>query len=235
MAQYDQYAPFYDATQRPKASAYRALLQRHHPDVESVLELGCGTGAVMASLIDHYIMTGLDNSEAMLAIARNKLPHARFFLRDMSHFDLQARFDAVICPFGGLNHLLSMAAWQATFDNARTHLAPNGVFAFDINSQRQLRHLVNQPAFAREFDGGTLVMNVTDAGRGIVNWSISVLEESSGEDSHLHRDDIKEIAFPCEAIEAELLERFSNVLVFGDVDGAPASDDSASLCFVCFV
>src|SRR5437660_5771715 len=55
------------------AHYYRLLI----PANASVLEIGCGTGELLALLPNRNI-TGLDLSENAIAKARQRLPHAKF-------------------------------------------------------------------------------------------------------------------------------------------------------------
>ena len=50
--------------------------------VESILDLGCGNGALTARFHDRGVsVTGMDASEEMLQIARREHPEITFFLR----------------------------------------------------------------------------------------------------------------------------------------------------------
>jgi class 3 adenylate cyclase len=97
---YASLARFYDAVMGdplPKSSRVVDAITRHSEGASSVLELGCGTGSVLAGLPASLSVTGLDRSPEMLAIARSKVPKARFIEADISSFDLGERFDVIIC------------------------------------------------------------------------------------------------------------------------------------------
>jgi len=79
----------------------------NHPNAENVLEIACGTGAVLRELATQYEVTGLDISRAMLRIAHKKLPKTQFYQQDMTSFRIGRTFDAVICPYDAINHLLA--------------------------------------------------------------------------------------------------------------------------------
>ena len=52
----------------------------------------------------------------MLAVARAKLPgDVPLYLADMTSFTLSTRFDAIVCAYQGVNHLLSLSAWESFF------------------------------------------------------------------------------------------------------------------------
>ena len=41
----------------------------------------------------------------MLALARKKLPHIRFYRQNMTSFNIAKQFDAIVCLFDSINHL----------------------------------------------------------------------------------------------------------------------------------
>lgn len=82
-----------------------------------VLDVACGTGDMAVSLVERgCTVTGVDISEEMLAIARQKAPMVTFMISDAEHLPFpDASFDAVTCAFGvrnfvhleqGLNEML---------------------------------------------------------------------------------------------------------------------------------
>jgi len=99
-----------------------------------VLELGCGTGRVLislSSLCEH--IHGIDLSEAMVSICRNKLrargipdSTARVEVGDITAFALGTQFDLVIAPFRVLQNLERDDHVDGLFQCIRRHLAPHG-------------------------------------------------------------------------------------------------------------
>jgi ubiquinone/menaquinone biosynthesis C-methylase UbiE len=79
-APYDRVSNAYDATRRPDPRLTDAILEQLRPERGSkYLDLGCGTGNYLAELAARgYAMTGLDLSEGMLRIAREKSPNSEF-------------------------------------------------------------------------------------------------------------------------------------------------------------
>lgn len=71
----------------------------------NVLDVACGTGDMVVELLKHgCIVTGVDLSEEMMAIARQKAPAATFMLADAEHLPFpDEAFDAVTCAFGVRN------------------------------------------------------------------------------------------------------------------------------------
>jgi SAM-dependent methyltransferase len=70
---------------------YRFLI----PEGASVLEIGCGTGDLLASL-NPSKGVGIDMSDEMIGIAHGKYPHLSFSVMDAEHLALNDRFDYVI-------------------------------------------------------------------------------------------------------------------------------------------
>jgi SAM-dependent methyltransferase len=107
--------------------------------VRQVLDLGCGTGSHAALLAERgYEVTGVDRSEAMLAIARNKAVRpstgGRLSFRqgDLRDTRLRRRFDAVLMMFAVLGYQLENDDVLAALATAREHLRKGGLFIFDI-------------------------------------------------------------------------------------------------------
>jgi ubiquinone/menaquinone biosynthesis C-methylase UbiE len=85
----------------------RELIRRAKPKKgEAILDLACGTGAVTQELINagvsHRILTGVDISAEMLAVARKKAEHtgyaAEFIEADAAHLPFpDGRFDLAFC------------------------------------------------------------------------------------------------------------------------------------------
>lgn len=61
-----------------------------------VLDVGCGNGTLTKKLQEKGAeVTGIDASEAMLAIARRDYPQIPFFQKDASNFTMEERYDVV--------------------------------------------------------------------------------------------------------------------------------------------
>ncbi len=129
------YDALYGVMRDPSGDAafYRALAQETNGPV---LELACGTGRVLLPIAALGIpCVGVDASPAMLAVLRAKNPPPNLELVEarMESFDLGGRqFGLVTCPFRAFLHLLDVEAQLAALASVRRHLAPGGIFAFDV-------------------------------------------------------------------------------------------------------
>jgi len=235
MPSYGKLDRFYDAAMGDRtemASYIRRLIRRHKPQAKTLLELACGTGAILHVLGKSYDVVGLDLSLQMLSLARKKLPHVRFYRKDMVRFDLATKFDVIICVFDSINHVLKFADWTKIFRNAARHLEKDGLFLFDINTEAKLQRLINAPTRVHKFGRNLEFINVTDGRRGIANWNIRVFEHRRGNRYGLFEEDIKETSFPVHKIKAALRKRFTNVKVINPLGRKP-SGKSDRLYFIC--
>ena len=240
MTAYAEYARFYDQANGDRTAdieRIRSFIRRYRPGAASVLELGCGTGAVLAGLATDLAVTGIDRSPEMLAMAARAVPAARLVRADITAFDLGARFDVAICVFDTLNHLTTLADWNALFGRVREHLAGNGLFVFDVNTTGRLRRLGQSPSFAADIGEHTLLMDVRpalrpssgDDGRGgeLSIWTVRVFERVGPDLYQLHREDIPELAVPLAVVRHGLAGHGFDVLEMTGLDGEPGTDESS--------
>lgn len=102
-----------------------------------VLEICCGTGRLTVPLAEAGVdITGLDLSVNMLGRAREKARGAGvdipFIQDDMRTFQLQERFDMIFIPFNSLQGIFAWEDVVAAMDRVHQHLAPDGLFLFDV-------------------------------------------------------------------------------------------------------
>jgi SAM-dependent methyltransferase len=111
-----------------------------------ILELGCGTGRVLAALAQHgYQVYGLDRDATMLAFLRSHTPDKQRALTyiwqaDLAKFRLNKSFPLILLPCNTLS-TLSLRERNAAFNCVYQHLAPGGVFAASIPNPRLLSRM----------------------------------------------------------------------------------------------
>ncbi len=236
MTGYDAFAPFYDQVMgdRGREAAYvHSLIAGRRPNAATVLELACGTGAILEHLQRDYDVVGLDASQRMLDIATRRVPQARLICEDMTNFDLDETFDVVLCVFDSINHLVSFTDWERVFDRAVAHLAERGVFVFDVNTERKLAAFAVAPPWTQWFgEDNLLLIDVRDEGDGVYAWKVRVFEHCDDSTYRLHIEDIRETAFALDRIRQALAERFRRVRIF-DAERSRPTPRSERLYFVC--
>lgn len=113
-----------------------------------ILDLGCGTGNSAAPLLRRgYEVTGVDASEAMLAVARGKHPEATWLQGTFTDFSARGTFGLVQSVFDSLNNLPDDESFLQMARRVHSHLRPDGFFMFDVNTSFGLENL---------WEGGTV-------------------------------------------------------------------------------
>lgn len=141
MSEYDSFARFYDLEYRSYSddlAMYATLAARAGT---RILELACGTGRVAIHLARAgFQVTGIDTSEAMLAIARERLAaeapqiRDRVFLvqADMRRFRLAGTFDLAIYAINSFMHLMTHQDQARSLKCVARRLREGGLLAADI-------------------------------------------------------------------------------------------------------
>lgn len=234
---YEHFAAFYDAVMddpAPRAARVIRCIDHYLPKASSLLELGCGTGSILAHLTSVPMLTGLDRSPEMLHLARAKVPDARLIEGDMQSFALDERFEVVICVFDSLNHLLTFEAWRTVFNTVHDHLMDGGLFIFDVNTVGELRRLGEEPPWVYDFDGGVAIMDVAFADDGqsevVSQWDVRIFEDMGFSRYRLHHEVIGELGVTLDRITAALADRFTLLEQFDEHDRTP-TDESMKAYF----
>ncbi len=136
---YDPFASVYNARWGPISLHWipwlAVLVVPRLPSHGRVLDVCCGTGQIAAALSRRgFRMVGLDGSREMLRYARTNAVDVHLVQADVRRFALRSRFDAALCLFDSLNHLLSCEDLAAAFSSVSTCLRPRGWFLFDVNT-----------------------------------------------------------------------------------------------------
>jgi SAM-dependent methyltransferase len=131
------FARYFDAQYRAFGEDLPLWLHLALEQGDPIIELGCGTGRVVRSLIQagHRVI-GIDHDHHMLTRAQKNL--APFFLKnacfvqaDMQTFGFNMRYNAAISPMNTLC-IFDDHGLIKVFHNIARQLSPTGLFAFEI-------------------------------------------------------------------------------------------------------
>jgi len=243
-------ARFYDAAYQaldqlgPDADFYRDLARECGGPV---LELGCGTGRVLLEIAAEGIAcTGLDVSEAMLEVLRQKALGAagappRLVRAEMQDFELPGeRFPLVFSSFRAFQHLYTVEDQLRCLACVRAHLAPGGRFAFDVFNPRLDVVWVEEEPEAEDVrfrDGEDEIVRFVRATRDRPTQTLSLVmryerrrggKSVGSEEARFHMR-----WFTRYELE-HLLARagFAEVAIYGDFDRSPVGRGSPALVVV---
>jgi SAM-dependent methyltransferase len=149
-------------------------LAQSHISNGLVVELGCGSGLTALALVKAgYQVLGIDISEAMIAIARQRVPSAEFLVESLFRSEIPP-CGAVISVGECLNYLFDpVDHWQSLtqlFCRIYTALSVGGVFIFDLLEPGQV-------------EAGKSVKSFTEGS----DWIVLVEKEENREKSILTR------------------------------------------------
>lgn len=147
---YDEWAEFIGKT-----------LKEYNIENGIVLELGCGTGAMTRRLAAMgYDMIGVDYSEEMLAIARDKDGEGSgilYLCQDMRKFELYGTVAAAYCVCGTMNYITSEEDLLKVFRLVNNYLDPKGIFIFDLDTPYQYREILGDNTIAENREEGSFI------------------------------------------------------------------------------
>ncbi|MFP7493569.1 class I SAM-dependent methyltransferase [Terribacillus saccharophilus] len=160
MAAYERLAAVYerlmqDAPYEPWQQFMQQIFQKYTQiEIKDIADLGCGTGFVTRQLANAgYRMTGIDQSENMLAYAasRDTNQQVRWIQQDLRELDT-VKADAAISMFDVINYITSPADVKQAFLKIFDMLNPGGIFIFDVHSIKHIEEDLAGQVFAEIHD-----------------------------------------------------------------------------------
>lgn len=157
--EYSTLAEIYDALMKDVdydvwADFIDEVIQVHHPNPKTVLELACGTGSLSFSLakIGCYKLTATDKSAAMINKAKEKAGRENIAVKlqqmDFLNINLQQTYDIVVSIFDSVNYLHTKAEIKRMLAELKKIMDKNSLFIFDFttpkNSIQAIEYLDNE-------------------------------------------------------------------------------------------
>ncbi|MBR5272899.1 MAG: class I SAM-dependent methyltransferase [Clostridia bacterium] len=162
MNEYSSIADFYDLFTQDvdydgRAQYINELLKRCEIGCKTVLDLACGTGSMTIRLAKMgYDMIGVDSSEDMLCVARDKsenCPDILWLCQEGAELDLYGDIDCAICTLDSVNHILDFDEVVDTFKRVSLFMNKGGYFIFDVNTAYKHHTVLGNNSFVLEEDG----------------------------------------------------------------------------------
>lgn len=129
-----------------------SIIKNNIKKTSKILELACGTGNVTIPLAKKgYDVVGVDISEDMLMIAKNKSVENNlnifFIQQNMIDLELEQKFDCVLSMCDGINYIIDMDDLLQVFQNVYDVLEDEGIFIFDISSAYKIKNILGNNMF----------------------------------------------------------------------------------------
>lgn len=139
----------YDVDYNQMANFIKKRLKSYSINSGLVLDLACGTGCLTRLLAESgYDMTGVDLSEEMLGVAKQKSNENILYLcQNMASFELYGTMRAIICTMDGFNYLTEKEEFLKTLKLCHNYLDPDGILLFDVNSEYKFKNVLNNNTF----------------------------------------------------------------------------------------
>ena len=134
---------------------YFKIFQRYGLKPKLGLDLGCGTGNLTTLFADKGVeMTGIDLSEDMLMVAREKAEgrDILYLNQDMCEFELYGTVDFIVSSLDCINYITDKRELLKVMKLANNYLNPGGLFIFDINTSYKLENITGNNTFILEND-----------------------------------------------------------------------------------
>ncbi len=209
-----------------------------------ILELACGTGRITIPLARQgFDITGLDISEGMLKVAREKAERENlsctFLKADCREFSIPGKFNLIFIPFNSIAHIHDRTSFEALCQAVKNHFTSDGHFLIDIFNPK-LEILMSDPnkRFAvAEYEnpyGHEMVTitenNVYDKETQInhIKWYYKI-----GKRDEFAVELNMRIYYPQELDNMLYYNGFEIVEKLGDFDGTPFVSDSPKQLIVC--
>lgn len=132
------YGRYYDLLYQDKDYVAEAvyvsqLIRRFSPSAHTLLELGCGSCKHAVQLQrDDWEVTGVERSEPMIALARDRNRSLDIVTGDARTIRLERKFDAVASLFHVFSYQVDNQDVSAVLQTAAIHLNAGGLFLFDV-------------------------------------------------------------------------------------------------------
>jgi SAM-dependent methyltransferase len=164
-------------------------LERQGIDKGLVIDLGCGSGILSKEVSEAgYDVLGIDISEAMVAIARPRVPRGQFRVESIFTAELPPCV-AVAAVGECFNYLFDEANSRSSlvkvFKRIEAALAPGGLFLFDVATPGRAPGNDPRRIYVEGPDWAVLVTSQEDRERRILTRSITTFRQ----DGELYRRD----------------------------------------------
>ena len=114
------------------AAAVAEFVRVHVPGADSLLEIGCGTGAHLATFATAgFTARGIESDLKAVALARSRTPLVTVDPADLTTFTFEERFDAIVSLGGSTAFARLPARLDAMLARAAAHVRRTGIVVIE--------------------------------------------------------------------------------------------------------
>ncbi|MFW6047028.1 MAG: class I SAM-dependent methyltransferase [Candidatus Woesearchaeota archaeon] len=191
-----------------KARAVRVLsaIKKYHPKAKTVLELGVGLGVVLFHFkkFDKY---GLDLGKEYVKVAKKIVPNAKLFVQSIDRFQINETFDIIFSVHECINEVKPYKKWESTFKHAHKHLNDNGLFIFDMRTEKHLEDMKKQVVKLEETPTGYIYDNTIVRGNKLT-WDTTLFKKVKNKLYEIEKDRYDELIYPVAKVKKSLTKNF---------------------------
>jgi SAM-dependent methyltransferase len=229
-ALYDVLSPW-DPVRYPSDRFYDELVLA----AGSVLDVGCGTGAMLAQARANGHrgrLTGIDPDSAALARARRRRPDIEWVAGTAADIGWVAEFELVTMVSHALQCLVSDDELRASLAAIRTALRPGGAFAFETRHPQARAWLAWNPAQVTQVtDSNARPLRVWYEVEAVTGDVVTFTGTTAAADGEVLRTDRTSLRFLDVASLAEFLAEAGLQIAaqYGDWDRGPVTSTSREI------
>lgn len=197
----------------------------HDRNVNSILDLGCGTGEITIRLAEQgRQLYGVDMSAEMLAIAEQKRlqtsMNVTWIQQDIRTLQGFSNIDMCISYCDVINYIVSELDVKKVFSNVYDCLATDGLFIFDVHSMNHVKHNMINETFTYTDDNLAYIWHCSEgesAGEMYHDMTFFYKENSNLDVFHRIEESHHQRTYPVETY-VELLKsvQFNEINVYSD-------------------
>jgi len=217
------------------------IIKSENVKVQNILELACGTGNLTIPLTKkNYDIAGIDISEEMLTVAREKAEKEGVELvllqQDISELDFDVtNLDCVLCACDGFNYITYDDDLESVFAKSYELLKEDGIFIFDISSYYKLSSILGNNMYGENRENVAYMwQNYFDDEENLVEMELAFFIKDEGGKFERFEEVHQQRAYTEEEI-LDMLQSsgFSKIKTYGDFKFESPKEDSQRIFFVC--
>jgi cyclopropane fatty-acyl-phospholipid synthase-like methyltransferase len=195
-----------------KAAKIRAdrvlkLIKKYNPKTKKILELGVGLGAVLVHFSPKYEVSGLDFQNEYIKIAKKLIPKAKFYTQGMDKLKINEKFDTIFSVHECINEVKPYKNWELTFKKVFEHLNQEGLWIFDMRTQKHLEEKKKQVVELEKTPTGYIYDGFEVKGNKLF-WKTIYFKKVKGNLYEIEHDNYFEEIYNIQKVEKSLLKHF---------------------------